>query len=673
MTGRNSLRAALLSSCALLFPLDAVAQTTEEAQNLGTILLGTKRDVATETSVAVTTINQEEMDDRQASTIAELISSVPGVTLINGSTPLGGGINIRGFGATTAYGANQKVLVTIDGATEGGDEVYRIGTQLFSDTELFKSVSVIRGTVGTFEYGSGVVGGMVQLQTKDASDFTGGEIGVKVRQGLSFGSNGNGILSSTILAWQPSDNLEFMLNYVWHRQEEQVDGDGNALNDKGFKNPSYALQAKYTFGGDNSQYLRFSLADTQTSERDVPYDRLSGGSSFGRVDSEVESRTATLTYGWNPGDNDLIDLQAVLSYADLLIDNTALTPSFGFNDARLRTETTKLVVKNTARFNTGSIAHELRAGIELSRRDRLDAPSSPGGRDNRVALFLIDQMDFGNGFSMTPALRYETQNIKYVGSTPAFAGEYDNDAVMGGLSLRYEFQNGIAVFASGAYTVALPIADDFDAQAKNNSGKIYNYMEMPEKARTWELGASYTGVDLFSAGDAFSVKANVYTTDNWSVTSLASYQAIETKGIELEAAYSHDSGLYAEIGANIVEGDMQRFSDNVWVDRYSETPADSLRLVVGKRWDRELDLSWELVAAKRYTDNSLICTTATNCPVPGFGVHNLRATYRPEEGVLAGTELRVGIENLLDNDYRPRLATRDAPGRNIKLGIYQTF
>ncbi len=667
MTGRNTMRAALLGSCALFIPNLALAQDQEADQPvLGTVVIESKRAVQTQTATAVTEIDQSEMEDRQASTIAELISSVPGVTLINGSTPLGGGINIRGFGATTAYGANQKVLITVDGATQGSDEVYRIGTQLFTDPELFKSVSVIRGTVGSFEYGSGVVGGMVQLQTKDASDFTGGQIGWKVRQGLNFGSNGNGITSSTIVAWQPSENLELLATYIWRRQEEQKDGDGNLVGLDGFKTPSYGLQAKYTFANDKSQYLRFSLSHTQTAERDVPYDRLSGSTGFGRVNADTDARTAVLTYGWNPDNNDLIDLTVNLSYSDQHIVNTALTTNFGFNGADLRTETTKLTVKNTARFTTGTIDHELRAGVEFSKRERKDAPSSPGGRDNRVALFLIDQMDFGNGFSMTPALRYETQNIKYVGSNAAFAGEYDHDALMGGLSLRYEFQNGIAVFASGAYTVALPIADDFDAQAKVNSGVTYNYMEMPEKARTWEIGASYNGGDLIAQGDAFSVKLNYYKTDNWSVTSAASVNAIETRGVEIEGAYSLANGFYGELGANITDGDSRLFAGNVWRGYYTETPADTLRLVVGKRWGQELDVSWEMMASKRYSDSS-------GAETAGTGIHALRATYRPEEGALAGTELRLGIENVFDRDYRPRLATRDAPGRNVKLGIYKTF
>ncbi len=46
---------------------------------LGTIWLNnSKREVQTGTATAETVVDQEEMEDRQASTIAELIDSVPG-------------------------------------------------------------------------------------------------------------------------------------------------------------------------------------------------------------------------------------------------------------------------------------------------------------------------------------------------------------------------------------------------------------------------------------------------------------------------------------------------------------------------------------------------------------------------------------------------------------------
>ena len=172
-------------AAALAVHSPALAQEEAEAESgefLGTLMLGeSKREVQTDTATPSTVIDQEEIEDRQAGTIAELIDSVPGVSLVNGSTPIGSGINIRGFGANGTYGTDQKVAVTIDGASVGSEELYRIGTQLFTDPYLYKSAEVIRGTVGSFEYGSGIIGGVVRLETIDAADLTGGETGIGSR------------------------------------------------------------------------------------------------------------------------------------------------------------------------------------------------------------------------------------------------------------------------------------------------------------------------------------------------------------------------------------------------------------------------------------------------------------------------------------------------------------
>lgn len=98
---------------------------------------------------------------------------------------------------------------------------------------------------------------------------------------------------------------------------------------------------------------------------------------------------------------------------------------------------------------------------------------------------------------------------------------------------------------------------------------------------------------------------------------------------------------------------------------WSRSPADQIRLTLGRKWGDGLDLSWEAVADARMTR----AATAT----PGVVVHNLRATYRPQNGMLAGAELRLGIENLFDTAYTPHLATRPAAGRNIKLTLAKTF
>lgn len=668
-------RALLRMTTAAVFILGntSLAFAQDAGVDLGEIQLGeSKRKVQTDTATAVTQIDQDEIDDRQPGTIAELIDSVPGVNLVNGSTPQGSGINIRGYGANSTYGTDQKVAVVVDGASVGAEEIYRVGTQLFTDPFLYKSAEVIRGTVGSFEYGSGIVGGVVKLETKNASDFTDGEIGFTGTQTLVFSSNGSGITSSTNLAWQPTEDFEVLLNYTWRDQDTQQDGGGNEIGSSDFNLPSYLVKGRYTFGENRDQSIAFSYSDTQTDESDVPYDTFqTTGGVFGNVDRQVASRTAALTYNFNPS-NDFIDLDVVLSYADQEIDQEYVDgssicddasnpcgfadgfPDGGFDtvNADHRYETTKLAIKNTGIFETGIINHELRTGLELIRKERLDASSAPGGTDNRVAVYAVDTMAIGKAWTVTPALRYEHSKIS--GSTSPNDDIYTNNALMGGLSVRYAFENGIALFGSAAYTENLPIIDDLGSS---------DYMSQSEKARTFEVGASYDATDLFQSGDTFALKGNFYQTSLWDVTSYSGVDRVETNGVELEASYAMSSGIYVDLNANIVDGN--EFSTADTASGWRGLPADTLQLTVGKKFSEKLDVSWEMIASKRFEDDT--------SPTPGSVIHNLRTTYKPRNGVLRNTEIRVGLDNVLDQEYTPRLSTRAAPGRNLKVSLATTF
>ncbi|KIN69622.1 TonB-dependent receptor domain-containing protein [Sulfitobacter donghicola] len=674
-------RAALRATTACVLLISATNASAQEAGvDLGEILLGeSKRDVQTDTATAVTEIDQDEIDDRQPGTIAELIDSVPGVNLVNGSTPQGSGINIRGYGANSTFGTDQKVAVVVDGASVGAEEIYRVGTQLFTDPYLYKSAEVIRGTVGSFEYGSGIVGGVVKLETKNASDFTGGEIGFVGTQTLEFSSNGDGITSSTNLAWQPSEQLELLLNYTWRDQDIQTSGNGSDIGGSAFNLPSYLVKGRYTFGENRNQSLTFSYNESNTDETDVAYDTFStSGGVFGNVDRTVSSRTAALAYNFNPS-NDFVNLDVVLSYADQEIDqeyvegsSTCDDPSnpcrfpggfptggFGTVNADHRYETTKLAIKNTALFETGIISHELRTGLELTRKERLDADSAPGGVDNRVAVYAVDTMQIGSNWTLTPALRYEHSEV--TGSTAPNDATYTNEALMGGLSLRYAFDNGFAVFGSAAYTENLPIIDDLGSAI---------YMTQSEKSRTFELGASYDTTNIFRDGDRFAIKGNLYRTALWDVTSYTvagsastRTDSVETEGLELEASYAMESGLYIDLNANIVDG--SEFQPSGTVVDWRGVPADTLQLTLGKKFGEELDVSWEMIGNKRFENDSE--------EVAGSVIHNLRATYKPQQGILEGSEIRFGVENLFDKEYTPRLSTRSATGRNFKVTLSTTF
>ncbi|PRZ47655.1 TonB-dependent receptor domain-containing protein [Tritonibacter scottomollicae] len=660
----NKMRRALLCSASGMAL--AVTATVSAAQDLddgdgflGLLVLGNnKRDVQTDTATPETVINAEEIQDRQAGSVAELIDSVPGVTLVNAGTPTGAGINIRGYGADGTYGSNQKVQIQLDGATMGSEELYRIGTQLYTDPALFREVSVIRGTVGSYEYGSGVIGGVVNLQTIDAADLTEGEIGLSGRQTFEYYGNANTSVSSTILGWQPTENLEFLLNYTYREQGNYTDGDGNEVANTGYELPSYLVKGRYSFGDNANQSLTFSHSQTTSDEKDVPYDAFAS-IPFGNVDRYTETTTTSLQYAYNPLGNDLVDLTATLSYADQYIEQDEVgSTGSGLLNADHRYETTKLTVKNTSLFNAFGAEHNLRAGGEIIHKERLDASSAPGGTDKRFALFAIDEIDFGNGFSLTPAMRYETQDIRSSsdGSYVTAGESFDNSELMGGISARYAFDSGFAVFGSVAYTAGLPILDDFDYAT------YATYMTQSEKAVTYELGASYDKVGVFSGDDTLRAKVNLWQTRLWDYTSGTDYASVDrvnTEGVEIEASYSHGSGAYVDMNANMSSGEWS-YVDGTTAD-YTRMPANSLGLTVGKKFNDTLDLSWEAVLTKDIRST------------PGYAVHNLRATYAIDTGFLKEAELRLGVENIFDKQYTPHLATRAASGRNIKLSLAAAF
>jgi len=664
---------------------DAEAES-DEGEFLGTITLGeSKREVQTDTATPVTTIDRTEIRDRQATTIAELIDSVPGVTLVNGSTPSGSGINIRGFGANGTFGTDQLVAVFVDGATSGSEELYRIGTQLFTDPYLFRSVEVQRGTVGSFEYGSGIVGGIVRLETIDASDITNGEVGFKWAQTLGYASNGEGFNSSSTLAWQPSENLEFLANFAYREQSNQDDGDGNEIGNSTFELPSYLLKGRYAFGADAEHAIEASFSHTESADRDVPYDTfITGTDIFGNVDRDTTSETFSLFYTYAPANSDLVDLEVSLTYANQEFEQTFIegsTPLAGFvrdlANADHQYETTKFTVKNGSFFELGSMAFDTRYGFEIQERDRADANAAPGGTDDRYAFFAVGDIEIFPNLTFSPGIRYENSSIEGripdpnappappFGPAPAVPEvdvEFENDALMGGASLRYAFDNGFALFTSYAYTENLPILDDLENP---------RFILQPQLANTFEVGFSYDTTALFGEFDILALKVNYYDTRLDDVTSYSGADQVDLTGFEIETSYATRGGFYVDFNANFTEGEELQLNGAV-ID-WDRTPQDSLRLTVGQRIGQlfgniEADLSAEVL----HTEASDL-NVNTSGEGDQFTLINVRATLEPQSGFLEGTQFRFSVENLADEAYQPALATRNAPGQNFKISVSRVF
>ncbi|MEH0072644.1 TonB-dependent receptor plug domain-containing protein [Pannonibacter sp. Pt2-lr] len=148
---------------------EKAADKPQATTSLQKIVLGAGQEkVAIDTPQAVTVIDQEQIDNAQATTIGGIFSQTPGITVV-GSDRIGGqAFNIRGIG-DLGSADESKIIITVDGANKFF-EMYRMGS-FFSDPELYKRVEVLRGPASSTLYGAGALGGVINFETKDASDF----------------------------------------------------------------------------------------------------------------------------------------------------------------------------------------------------------------------------------------------------------------------------------------------------------------------------------------------------------------------------------------------------------------------------------------------------------------------------------------------------------------------
>jgi hemoglobin/transferrin/lactoferrin receptor protein len=182
-------------------PAKDEAAATASQLSLGKVVVSAGQEkVAIDTPQAVTTLDQDDIDQAQASTIGDLLTAIPGVSTMGGVGALGQGFNIRGMGTGLAD-SDSRILMQIDGTTKFFEQ-YRMGS-FFSDPELYKRVEVLRGPASSTLYGAGALAGVVNFTSKDASDFLTGDdrFAVRLRGGLE--TNSDAYFGSGVIAAKP--------------------------------------------------------------------------------------------------------------------------------------------------------------------------------------------------------------------------------------------------------------------------------------------------------------------------------------------------------------------------------------------------------------------------------------------------------------------------------------
>lgn len=681
MTNQTSILAICASLCASGLWAQEVLDTTD-IDVIGTVVIGeSRRGVQTGTAASRTEIDQDEIDARQATTLGQLIDTIPNVSLINGILPQGSGITIRGLGAQAGtFGTDGKINVVIDGVQSGAEEIYRNGSFLSLEPELFKELDVTRGPADGFRFSGGAIGGTVEATTKDARDFLEGGDTFSFRQKLGYESNGDGLLSTSILSFAPTDRLDVLAFYGYRTANDRTDGNGNTLEATEFRQEAFLLKTNYALT-DNST-LKSSFLKNDIPERDVLYSSYDPNFSDEPVDRDTEDTTAFVEYNLDSADSELINLTARLQYKKEVIDIRSLTGETGIFDADHQTTTYSLRVTNQAAFNTGSLSHDLLTGIEIGQRERTSYAdgtttndiSAPGGTDDYVAVFFTDEIEIGDALTVTPQARYEKQTLTSYDNEAGFSRgrpvpaipdgtEFKKDALTGALSAHYELTDAVAVFGTVAYNENLPILDDIRGAFARQS----------EKARSYEAGVSFDGFDVFASDDVLKAKLTGYHSHIWDVTTYFGVEDVDLWGGELELSYAHPA-FYVDVNAGISRGS----TDN-GTAHFRQASGRQAQVALGKRFfDDQLDLSFEAKHAWDHDKTPVAAPAAGESPsafspTDAYTVYTISSTYKPNSGPLEGVEVNASIENLFDKEYRAYGNTRNGIGRTFKLSLAKTF
>ena len=215
-----------LFASGVLTPADA---QTSIALDPITIVATKTPETTTQALAAVSSIRQEQIKQFMPSKMSTIFSSMPGVWFQERGDDQGSAINIRGL---QDFG---RVAVLIDGARQNFQRTGHNADGLFYfEPELLAAADVARGPVANI-YGSGAIGGVVSMRTKDVDDIlapgqragvlTHGEVGTNTSRGLG----------SAFAAARLTPNVDAMIGGTWRKNKDYDDGSGIAVLNSGFE------------------------------------------------------------------------------------------------------------------------------------------------------------------------------------------------------------------------------------------------------------------------------------------------------------------------------------------------------------------------------------------------------------------------------------------------------
>lgn len=388
-------------------------------------------------------ISRKEMDEMQPSSVGQMFEYSTGSATATGTgsgAPKRTVISLNGL-------PPQYTMVLVDGIPLLTEHIHTGQNIELVPPHLIERIEVLRGAAGA-QYGSGAMGGVVNIITKKATDQPAGSVGVYAGSFDTVGSHLNlllpladGVRLSSGLNWEKSDGHPLSLP-------------GHRTDDTGYENLTF-----------------YNRLDVDLSDQTHIFAAVNGAKNkmewFG---DWVDSEQLTLTGGIDQELTPTLDLSARMSYSEWKAEQ-------GGELNRLTKPELFL------RWDAGN-GHMLMAGVDYFyntfERKAVVAPSQQG-----VGVFVQDEWVVTDSVSLLAALRYD--DVEGV-----------SDAISPKLGALWVPHEQVSVRASISQGFHAPTLQELYEDGYGHRGRAYRYGNIdlkPEYSTTYEAGVEVEVVE----------------------------------------------------------------------------------------------------------------------------------------------------------------------------------
>lgn len=664
----------------------------------------------------VSVVTPAQVELLQASTIGNLIYSVPGVwTQDRGDEP-STSINIRGL---QDFG---RVAVVVDGARQNYQRTGHFANgSFFLNPELISGVDIVRGPTANI-YGSGAIGGVASFRTKDIDDVVraGERWGVDVHS--MIGSNNSRALGSIFAGVRVNPNVDIFAGGTYSTQGNYRDGTDytvantwNRLSSgigKLTVRPADGHEVKL------STIFQENIYNVGQPARPAGAPNSKGGAASTGTSiyaTNVKNYTTALGWKYSQPDDKLFDWDAKIYWNRTDNDQTKIAHNGAFStggpfpsrcvplgvpgnnitgcvgDARsYRIDTLGFDAHNTSRFEFGDWRNALTYGFDGFRDDVSTADANgnsnittPGGERTVTGGFVQWKGNYTSLLEVVGAVRYDNYRLSSV--TGGTNGDRVSPKITVGLlpaavftpyvsyAEGYRAPSITETIISGGHAASSIGAGDTARCADGSQGYfcfLANPNLRPEVGKNKEFGINIKKNDLFAANDSFRGKVNIYQNDIGDYIDYNLFSCPAGSG-NTGQCYQYQN---VDGGARIRGVEFEFMYDaNAWFLGVSGSAQEGKRVQTGVGLLNIPSQKVTTTAGIRFADNKATLSAmwtsvksntdlpAGSVPATSYDLVNLYLTVKPTENL----SLNMSVENLLNQYYRPYAIPGPDPGSGL--------